>query len=37
MESIRCTEIAALEDMEKGIEFCGKYGIFSSDFKDSGK
>ena len=35
MESIRYTKIVALEDMQKGIKLCRKYGILSSEyFKD---
>ena len=35
IESNRLTEIAALEDMEKGIELCRKYGVLlGEDLKD---
>ena len=35
---LRYTEIVALEDMEKGIKFCRKYGTLpGKDFKDCSK
>ena len=38
MDSVKYTEIAAWEDMEKGIEFCRKQGILPGEhFKDCGE